>query len=236
MKQLITIICFFLMMPLLSTAQLNGSWQANLGTENISMIVSGKFFAMAQYDAAGKKFTGTWGGAWTESKNEFNVRYEFHTLNPEKVGTEESYSIQKKKNKITLKSGDRVWEMDRVDDGKPGALEGAWLITGRMVDGKATTNTPGVRRTMKILSGSRFQWIAYNVQTKEFSGTGGGTYTTINGKYTEQLEFFSRDNSRVGNSLQFDFSIEDGRWRHRGLSSKGEPIDEYWSKREAIGI
>jgi hypothetical protein len=89
---------------------------------------------------------------------------------------------------------------------------------------------------MKILSGSRFQWIAYNVDTKEFFGTGGGTYTTIDGKYTETIEFFSRDNSRVGSTLTFDFSIEEGRWRHKGLSSKGEPIDEYWSKRESIGI
>jgi len=236
MKQLMSILSFLMMLPFLCDAQLNGAWQSSSGTESISMIVSGKYFAVSQYDLNGKKFVGTWGGKWTEEKNEFTMDYEFHTISPEKVGATESYSIQKKKNKITLKKGEQVWELDRTDDGKPGALEGAWLITGRMVDGKATTNTPGVRRTMKILSGTRFQWIAYNVQTKEFFGTGGGTYTTVNGKYTEQLEFFSRDNSRVGNSLQFDFSIEEGRWRHRGLSSKGEPIDEYWSKREAIGI
>ncbi|MFM9075003.1 MAG: membrane or secreted protein, partial [Bacteroidota bacterium] len=64
----------------------------------------------------------------------------------------------------------------------------------------------------------------------------GGTYTTVDGAYTETLEFFSRDNSRVGSSLNFQFRIEEGRWRHSGLSSKGEPIDEYWSTREALGI
>ena len=89
---------------------------------------------------------------------------------------------------------------------------------------------------MKILSGTRFQWIAYNVETKQFSGTGGGTYTTRDGKYTESIEFFSRDNSRVGASLTFDFSLEDGRWRHKGLSSRGEPIDEVWTKREKIKL
>jgi hypothetical protein len=96
--------------------------------------------------------------------------------------------------------------------------------------------TPGARRTMKILSGTRFQWIAYNTDTKEFFGTGGGTYTTEKGKYTENIQFFSRDNSRVGQSLEFDFSLEDGNWRHKGLSSKGDPIDEVWTKRERLGM
>ena len=96
--------------------------------------------------------------------------------------------------------------------------------------------TPGARKTMKILSGTRFQWIAYNNETKEFFGTGGGTYTTTDGKYTETIEFFSRDNSRVGAKLEFNYALEDGQWRHSGKSSKGDPMDEVWSQREKIGI
>lgn len=110
------------------------------------------------------------------------------------------------------------------------------MITGRYREGELTERMPGARRTMKILSGTKFQWIAYNVETKEFFGTGGGTYTSVDGKYTENIEFFSRDNSRVGASLQFDFAIEDGKWRHSGLSSKGEPLDEVWTKRSVLGI
>ena len=85
---------------------------------------------------------------------------------------------------------------------------------------------------MKILSGTRFQWIAYNTETKEFMGSGGGTYTTKEGKYTENIEFFSRDDSRVGASLQFDYELKDGDWHHSGLSSKGQPIYEIWSIRK----
>jgi hypothetical protein len=104
-----------------------------------------------------------------------------------------------------------------------------------MENGEIKWRTPGVRKTMKILSGTKFQWIAYNTETKEFFGTGGGSYTTTpDGKYTENIEFFSRDNSRVGASLQFDFSIQDGNWRHKGLSSKGDPIDEIWTQREVL--
>ena len=60
---------------------------------------------------------------------------------------------------------------------------------------------------MKILSGTRFQWIAYNTETKQFMGTGGGTYTTINGEYVENIEFFSRDDSKAGLSLKFNYCL-----------------------------
>ncbi|MDX1470670.1 MAG: hypothetical protein R3213_04170 [Flavobacteriaceae bacterium] len=63
-------------------------------------------------------------------------------------------------------------------------------------------------------------------------GTGGGTYTTEDGKYTENIEFFSRDNSRVGASLEFDFELVDGDWHHSGFSSKGDPLYEIWTLRD----
>lgn len=85
---------------------------------------------------------------------------------------------------------------------------------------------------MKILSGTRFQWIAYNTETKEFKGTGGGTYTTLDDTYTEQIEFFSRDDSRVGARLQFTYNLKNEDWHHSGLSSKGTPIYEIWSLRK----
>ena len=122
----------------------------------------------------------------------------------------------------------------RVDDGTPGQLANAWLITGRKRDNGMQTITPGARKTMKILSGTRFQWIAYNSESGQFFGTGGGTYTSENGKYVENIDFFSRDSNRVGASLEFDFELVDGEWHHSGLSSKGSPIYEIWSPRETL--
>ena len=86
------------------------------------------------------------------------------------------------------------------------------------------------RHTLKLLTASRFQWAAINRETGDFSGTGGGTYSFANGKYTEHIEFFSRDSSRVGASLIFEDKLEDGNWIHSGLSSKGDPIYEVWAR------
>ena len=63
-------------------------------------------------------------------------------------------------------------------------------------------------------------------------GTGGGRYTTENGTYTEHIEFFSRDKSRVGAALAFNYELKDEDWHHSGLSSRGEPIYEVWSLRK----
>lgn len=106
-------------------------------------------------------------------------------------------------------------------------------MSGRIRDGKTQMrDTAKPRKTMKVLSGTRFQWIAYNTETKQFMGTGGGTYTTLKGKYTENIEFFSRDNSKAGLSLVFDYSLENGTWNHKGFSSKGVAMHEIWGVRK----
>ena len=228
-------------LPGLSSDQLSGlvgAWKYENGDTTISLIVTEKHFAETTYDLKNKKFISTAGGSWSAKDGQFIKLYEFNSSKPEVIGQQVSFAVdQKTKGKLRMtQSGNQTKEFAFLDNGSPGKLAGAWLITGRMQGDKMQSITPGARRTMKILSGTRFQWIAYNTDTKEFLGTGGGTYTTENGKYTENIEFFSRDNNRVGASLSFDFAIENGDWRHKGLSSKGDPIDEVWTKRERVGL
>ena len=210
-----------------------GAWEATLANDQgvdiqCVAIISGDFVSEAYYEKETGKFLGTWGGSYKMGDSIFTHTFEYASFDPQLVGTTNSTSYEWVDGKILL--GDKVWT--KIDDGTPGDLNGAWLISGRMQDGEIRKrDTSGPRKTMKILSGTRFQWIAYNTETKEFMGTGGGTYTTVAGKYTENIEFFSRDNARVGASLQFDYFLKDGDWHHSGLSSKGQPIYEVWSKR-----
>lgn len=213
-----------------------GGWQYDAGDQRMTRIFTEKYFTIAIYRRADGDFISTAGGSWRIEGTNLVQLYEYNTSNPDLVGKEERFPLEAGDDKFSLKSGDEKEMWKRLDDGTPGQLAGAWLITGRYQNGEVRRRTPGVRKTMKILSGTRFQWIAYNTETKEFFGTGGGTYTTENGKYTEHIEFFSRDKSRVGASLKFDFSLENGEWRHKGLSSRGEPLDEIWTRREVLGL
>lgn len=177
------------------------------------------------------EFVSTNGGSWNMEGNEVTEVVEFDTKTPERVGSKVSFKVEVDNKTMKVVGSDRT--MTRIDNMHPGVLAGAWLMSGRKRNGEIRErDTSRPRKTMKILSGTRFQWIAYNTETKEFMGTGGGSYTTVDGKYTENIEFFSRDNSRVGASLEFDFELKDGKWHHSGFSSKGDPLYEIWSLRK----
>lgn len=236
MKTLITFLLSGVSFISLAQPNITGAWQAGTDENRMVMIVADKFYSVAVYNTKDKTYTGTYGGIFKIEKGEFIYTNEFNTLNKEDIGVESRATFQLSGNSFKLGSGKIVWDFKRLDDGKPGALAGAWLITGRVTGNGMQTMTPGARKTMKILSGTRFQWIAYNSETKEFFGTGGGTYVTEQGKYIETIEVFSRDNNRVGAKLDFDFSLEDGNWRHSGKSSTGQPIDEVWTQRQKLGI
>ena len=112
-------------------------------------------------------------------------------------------------------------------------LKGKWVMSGRYNNGEFRTRNTGLpRKTMKVLIDGFFQWIAFNTETFKFSGSGGGEYETIDGKYIEIIEYFSRDDSRVGAELDFNYEIKNEDWLHTGLSSKGKPINEVWSIRD----
>ncbi|ADR22727.1 hypothetical protein MATR_34270 [Marivirga tractuosa] len=211
---------------------LSGGWETKTDEGLIGQwIMAEKHFAVTFYK--GNEFKYTYGGSWKlTNNNRIQITYGFHTDDKEKVGQTEEMDYTLDGKKLEIK--DLTWK--RRDDNKPGELAGAWVITGRERNGEMNTMTPGARKTMKILSGTYFQWIAYNSETGDFMGTGGGDYTTKNGKYTEIIKFFSRDRSRVGAELTFDYELKDGKWHHSGKSSKGDPIYEIWSDRVDLGI
>ncbi|TDS18913.1 hypothetical protein DFQ03_0626 [Maribacter caenipelagi] len=115
-------------------------------------------------------------------------------------------------------------------------LDGAWLFATRGPDtGQERRGEENSRKTLKLLIDNTFQWIAYDTESFRVSGTGGGTYKAENGIYKEEIEFFSKDNSRVGAQLEFNYKLESDDWHHTGKNSKGELMYEIWSKRIMTG-
>ena len=212
-----------------------GAWQreylSGQGEKLRSVVIFGEGYqAIATYALQTGRFISSNGGTWRLEGNIMTEKVEFDSQNPARVGTSSSFKVHMQDSLLVLP--DAGIQYTRIDDGNPGALKGAWLMTGRIVDGQPQArDTSSARKTMKILSGSRFQWIAYQTDSKQFMGTGGGSYTTVDGTYTEHIEFFSRDSSRVGSSLNFKFDLIKGTWHHTGVSSKGDPLNEQWSLR-----
>lgn len=213
--------------------ELSGAWQLMpTGNEPQTVrIIEDGYFMQTLFDHQGKKFVSTLGGRITSSGNNLTEVIEFNSADKENIGTTNTCTYKLQNNQLAITCEGKTAEWQRLDDGKA-PLAGTWRITARENNGKMDPMRPGPRKTLKILSGGRFQWAAINAETKEFFGTGGGTYTFENGKYTETITFFSRDNSRVGMSLSFDGKVDGKQWHHSGKSSKGDPISEMWSRIE----
>lgn len=235
MKKILFLIIYIFLININNSQSLIGAWERNHVSENGTdlksvVIFSDGFQAISTYESKTGKFIYSNGGTWKLEGNNMTEIVEFDTKNSERVGSEVKFQINLNNNSLSIIGSEM--EFKKIDDGSPGNLSGAWLMSGRVRNGqKQLRDTNRPRKTMKILSGTRFQWIAYNTETKKFMGTGGGTYTTKNGNYNEKIEFFSRDNSKSGLKLKFDYEIIDNQWNHKGFSSKGDPLHEIWISR-----
>lgn len=210
---------------------LNGAWRttgANGAT--VLIAVADNYLMETTYEP--NRFISTRGGVLSQTGDQLNLNIEFDSQDSGRVGQTEPYRIQFANNRLVMTSsgGNRTFSRAEEPSG-PTPLTGLWRITGRANEaGQLTTMQRGPRKTLKLLTGTRFQWAAINPQTKQFSGTGGGTYALKDGQYTETIDFFSRDNSRVGKSITFGATITGNDWRHTGQSSTGGKVDEVWSR------
>lgn len=217
---------------------LEGGWKQTVsfkeGDITHILLFSGNYFSWTVHKAEDGAFLATKGGSWKREGDNLTVIYEFHTKDSTKVGKSDTWKIKQKDGSLQLKGSSLKGVWERVDKGVNTPLAGPWIFSGRKRDGEIqrVDMTTRPRKTMKILTGNRFQWIAYNTETGQFHGTGGGAYTAQDGVYTENIEFFSRDDKRVGASLEFQFEVKDGDWHHSGNNSRGEPMYELWSRRE----
>tara|TARA_Y100000748_G_scaffold246672_1_gene211181 strand:+ start:4045 stop:4743 length:699 start_codon:yes stop_codon:yes gene_type:complete len=208
----------------------NSSWiRSDNGIYEVR-IYSDKYFSVSKYSIENNSFISALGGIYSMDDKYYEV-LEFHSLDSTRVGDTIFYS----KVKIDVKNDSGKMSINGkkfVKSPNEDQLKGAWLMSGIERRGEMRMrDTNRSRKTLKMLAGGRFQWIAYDINKKGFYGTGGGTYSAVDGKYIENIEFFSRDSNTVGKSLEFDFEIKDGDWHHRGFSSKGDPKYEIWTHR-----
>ena len=220
------------------SSALEGAWEMKMpdgGPEGmrVVMTIQSPYVFVTTFDVENKKFYNAQGGSIEILGNTAFYTVEFNTIDAQDIGTKYEITTEIKGNQlmstIDINSQPQTVTYTRIDSGNSD-LAGSWRITDRMRDGEMQAMRLGARKTIKMITGTRFQWAAFNPETKQFSGTGGGTITLENGKYTEHIEFFSRNPDRVGAKLTFDYKVNGDKWEHSGLSSSGNPIMEIWTR------
>lgn len=183
------------------------------------------------YGKAPAKFIKTFGGYYKTEGGTLKISLEFNS-DFDKDGSR-SMEIP-----FTMEEHQLVWQQEPKIKFSPVEkldqdLDGQWLFATRgPEEGQERRGDTTPRKTLKLLKDGHFQWVAYNTETMAFSGTGGGRYIAKDGVYKEIIDFFSRDNARVGATLEFTYRHVGNDWHHTGLNSKGEPMYEIWARRK----
>ena len=181
------------------------------------LIIDSEYLVVTEFNKTSGAFVKSYGGYYEIVGDSYQVSLEFNS------------DFEKDSIKSIELTKDNNWR----NISKPKSmLQGKWVMSGRYNNGEFRTRDTNLpRKTMKVLIDGFFQWIAFNTETFRFSGSGGGEYEAVDGKYIEKIQYFSRDDSRVGAELDFNYEVKEGDWHHSGLSSKGNPINEVWTLR-----
>ncbi|MEX0291662.1 MAG: hypothetical protein AB3N14_21345 [Flavobacteriaceae bacterium] len=185
------------------------------------------YFIYSKFKKSPAEFISTVGGFYSVENDSIKVKLEFNS-NYEDDGVTKM-AIPFSTDGTALILNDLKFEAKNMEKQD---LDGQWLFATRGPDtGQERRGEAQARKTLKFLLNGHFQWIAYHTETFRFSGSGGGTFTAKDGKYIEHIGYFSRDNSRVGAQLDFNYEVKGDDWHHKGKNSKGAPMYEIWSRR-----
>ena len=214
------IILLFLIYPSLNFSQV---YQIDNEEVTTRVILDSEYLVLSKFESESWNFISTLGGYY--KPGEFlNLNDDVYDVNLEFNSNYDQDSIKS----LSIVKNSQWKNISKSND----ILKGKWVMSGRYNNGEFRSRKRDLpRKTMKILIDGFFQWIAFNTETFKFSGSGGGEYETLDGKYIEIIQYFSRDDSRVGAELNFNYLVKNNDWYHSGLSSKGSPINEVWSIR-----
>ena len=196
-------------------------WSSNDSdlTTTFKVQMDSNYLIETVYQDNPSKFISTRGGFYETKNNLLIVKLEFNSNYNNDSITNLEYALPEKA-KIVASS--------KLE------LDGKWLMAGRVnSEGEERRrDISRARKTLKFLTNGFFQWTAFNTETFQFFGCGGGQYSAKEGNYKESIVYFSRDNTRSGQTLSFKYDQKDNDWHHTGFSSKGKPLHEIWTIRK----
>ncbi len=231
--QLLSLMCFFSLSIAVHAQPSEGVYLSGVRGEQglqYELKLSDSYAVLSVYEVNPPRFVKTLGGYYMVRDGMLNWQLEFNS-------DFEQDRMQSLEVPIEMEGENLVWGKDKElllqkQPANNQPLDGLWLFATRGPDeGQDRRGEESSRKTLKFLIDGRFQWIAYDTESMRFSGTGGGQYEARDGRYTEYIGYFSRDNDRVGATLRFDYELKGPDWHHTGLNSRGEPLYEIWARR-----
>jgi len=113
-------------------------------------------------------------------------------------------------------------------------LDGTWeLVTYKYGAAAAPSAMPKDRREIKLISGTHFVWVVYDLRSRKPISVGGGTCSLQADHYIEQVEFGDkRPKDLIDKTQSFRIAIDGDKWQQSGVLSNGLRIEETWRRIE----
>ncbi|CAD5285182.1 putative Membrane or secreted protein [Imperialibacter sp. EC-SDR9] len=197
------------------------------------LIVSDTYFTIASFLTKDHHFLSTSGGTYKMEDGKMSVTIEYHSPDHYQVGKQHVLHAKPTETgyKLVARDGMVLGDWKRIDSGSKSEMAGLWYAAAYRNEAGDTIRTDYKVKTIKILSDTRFQWVAFDTISRKFVATAGGTYSVTQTGYVESLEFYANADDRIGKSLGFRYKLEGSNWTHTGKSSQGLPLYELWSKK-----
>lgn len=218
---------------------LNGAWRLieedgnRVNSETIKLY-SNSYFTYSTFDKASGGFIEAGGGTYFYEVFSYTENIEIDSNEPKHSGVTLPYKAILSEKLLTLtnlRSGKtQLWE--KFDEATDYEMATCWRIHEKRDEGdehwRRIEYSP--RKTIKMITNNRYQVLALNSKTGEFIGSSGGTWSKDKISYTENIEYFSKNQNNVGKSLKFNRKIVDGLWHHTGKQTNGLLMMEKWMR------
>jgi len=222
----------------LNAQSIAGVWQqVNASGNTATLICTENYLMFAVYKVSDKKLVSSGGGSFeilkADAKTILSFKRDFNTEDSTLVGLTVANVFTVDNKKLTVAQGPLAGTWSRIEEkASPTPLSNAlWRLRAKEnKDFKMQTVFKGPFKTIKIFSGQYFQWASFNIDTHQFFGTFGGVFSKNKDKYSEKINFSSKNIKEVGTSFQYDCVLNGKDWIHAGQTSKGERTHEIWEK------
>ena len=118
-----------------------------------------------------------------------------------------------------------AWSQTNGVDAKKSHIDGVWeLVSGQPL--------PKGARDIKVISGGRFMFAAYDAASGKPLYTAGGTFVLNGTSYTEHMDFASDiiGAGLIGKNQQFTIKVDGDTFTQTGTLTNGKPLSEVWRR------
>jgi len=134
--------------------------------------------------------------------------------------------------KLIITNRDKTFQIWDVPAGKPLNHLGAWqLVSFKYGDTDKWSEVPPGEKRIKLITGTRFTWIAYETVSGKVKSIAGGPFTLSGSSCTQTIEYAGEGMADyLGKKQSFTIQLERDELHQSGQLSDGTKMEEIWQR------